>query len=97
MVQLQIVILMEISEEYAENARRRLAQLKEQRSESCVFNANELNEVKRLVSDMEIPPAKIGGDEKLLELFTNQFVVRMNNGRKYRSDEIGTALRDSAG
>jgi tRNA G10 N-methylase Trm11 len=87
----------EISEKYAGNAERRLAQLKEQRSDSCVFNANELNEVKRLVSDMEIGAAKIAGDEKLLELFTNQFSVRMNNGRKYRSDEIGTALRDSAG
>ncbi len=87
----------EISEKYAENGRRRLAQLKKLPSDSSFFSTNELNEVKRLASDMEIPPAKIAGDEKLLELFANQFVVRMNNGRKYRSDEIATALRDSAG
>lgn len=84
----------EISEKYAEHARRRLAQLKEQRPDSSFLSANELNEVKRLASDMEIPAAKIAGDEKLLEIFTNQFAVRMNNGRKYRAEEIATALRD---
>ncbi len=84
----------EISEKYAEHARRRLAQLKEQRPDSSFLSANELNEVKRLAGDMEIAAAKIAGDEKLLAIFTNQFAVRMNNGRKYRAEEIATALRD---
>jgi len=107
----------EISEEYVENAKKRLAQLalrKESPGRPQVkkqqpfdiaqgkfgnssINAAELNELKRLLSDMEITSKEIAADKDLLELFTNQFIVRMNNGKQYRTEEIITALKDSAG
>jgi len=35
-------------------------------------------------------------ERELLELFTNQFTIRMNNGKRYRTEEIVSALRDLA-
>jgi DNA modification methylase len=87
----------EISEKYVENANRRLAKLKKQRATNLFFDSTELSEIKQLLSDMERPAKEIAGDKNLLEIFTNQFAVRMNNNRRYRKEDIVTALEDTAG
>ena len=87
----------EISEEYVENAKKRLAQLKKQHCGNLSFKPTELNELKRLLSDMERPAKEIAADKNLLVLFTNQFAVRMNNQKRYSTEEVATALKDSAG
>ena len=87
----------EISEEYVENAKKRLAQLKKQHCGNLSFKPTELNELKRLLSDMERPAKEIAADKNLLVLFTNQFAVRMNNQKRYSTEEIAMALKDSAG
>jgi len=89
----------EISPKYVENANERLADLKNQcprwRSD-LFFNPIELIELKRLLSDMNRPAKEIVADKKLLKLFTNQFAVRMNNQKRYGTDEIVTVLQDLA-
>jgi len=87
----------EISEQYVENAMQRLADLKEQQRGNLFLTATELNELKRLSCDVKIPIKEIAGDKKLLRLFTNQFAVRMNNGKRYRPQEIISALKDLGG
>jgi len=97
----------EISEKYVENANKRLAQLvlakaqavvrlKGKKSANLFFNTTELNELKRLLSDVKIPTKEITADKNTLKLFTNQFAVRMNNRKKYRSEKIIAALKDLA-
>jgi len=87
----------DISEKYVENANKRLAELKKQQHNNLPLNITELNELKRLLSDMEKPTEEIAADKNLLELFTNQFTVRMMAGKKYRMEDIAAALKDSAG
>ena len=89
----------EISQKYVENTEKRLAELKKQsacRQSNLFFNTAELNELKRLLSDIKRPLKEIAADKNLLELFTNQFAVRMNNQKRYNSKEIVTALEDLA-
>ena len=89
----------EISEKYVENSNERLAELKEQsacRRTNLFFNTAELNELKHLLSDIKRPLKEIADDKNLLELFTNQFAVRMNNQKRYNSKKIVTALEDLA-
>jgi len=52
-----------------------------------------MNELKQLVSDMKMPAEKIANDKKLLKLFTNQFSIRMNNGKKYGTSEMMAELK----
>ncbi len=89
----------EISEKYVENTEKRLAELKKQSAcqrSSLFFNTAELNELKRLLSDIKRPLKEIAADKNLLELFTNQFAVRMNNQKRYNTEEIVAALEDLA-
>ena len=90
-------VAIEISQKYVENARKRLAELKKQQSSNLFFDFRELSELKRLLCDVEIPVEQIASDQNLLELFTNQFTLRMNNGRQYKAGEVVTALRDLPG
>jgi DNA modification methylase len=87
----------EISKKYVENAKKRLAQLEKQRQGKLFLEPMEMTELKRLLSDTGKNAEKIAADKELLALFTNQFSVRMNNGKRYRTEEIATVLRDSAG
>lgn len=84
----------EISEEYAANARRRLTELEKQRSSNLFFDTAELNEIKQLKSDMQISTEKISSDKNLLELFANQLSERIKNGKEYKAEKIATALKD---
>ena len=74
-----------------------LARLKKQPSENIFLGLAELDEVKRLLSDMGKGAKEVATDRELLELFANQLSVRMNNQRRYRAEEVVTALRDTAG
>jgi len=88
---------LDISEDYVANANERLADLKkkgEQCGENMFLNPTELNELRRLVVDVKKPVGEIVADAKLVRLIASQFGVRMNNGRKYSTHEIVTALRD---
>ncbi len=82
----------EISEEYTAKAEKRLAELKKQRYSGGKFDRAELNELKRLVRDMEKGAQEIASDKKLLRLFANQFAVRMNNEKDYSEEKILAAL-----
>jgi adenine specific DNA methylase Mod len=84
----------EISEQYVENSNQRLAQLKIQRSRDLFFNVTELDELKRLSIDIKRTPKEIIADKELLELFTNQFAVRMNNQKRYNMKVVATALEE---
>ena len=84
----------ELSEEYAENARKRLAELKGQQHGNGSLGPAELSELKRLVTDIKKDAKEIAADEKLLALFANQFAGRMNNKKKYPAEKVGVALRE---
>jgi DNA modification methylase len=86
----------EISETYVENANERLAQLKKHHQSNLFLNTTELNELKRLSADIKTPIKEITADGNLLKLFADQFTVRMNNQKRYCSEEIATALKDLA-
>lgn len=86
----------EISADYAEKARRRQAQARSKEQKHPFLNAEELNELKRLLPDMGLSVKQIMSDRNLLKLFANQLSVRMNNDKRYRTAEVATALRDLA-
>jgi len=90
----------DISENYVENARKRLTELEESRNISKnlfgAFDARETLEFKRLYVDIGIDVKEILGSPALLGIFTQQFVVRMNNGRHYNQERVATALMDLA-
>ena len=65
-----------------------------QKTVNLFLNSHELAEIKRLVSDLPIPPKEILADKKLAKIFTKQFAVRMNNGKKYTEQEIVTSLQE---
>ncbi|HUV64806.1 MAG TPA: DNA methyltransferase [Sedimentisphaerales bacterium] len=87
----------EISQTYVENSNARLARLKEERPDNLFLDGMELDEVKRLWHDMQIPAREIVADRNLLELFTSQFTVRMNNRKHYSTREMATALASMSG
>lgn len=85
----------EISKEYVSKAGKRLAELEKQKVENLFFDFRELAELKQLLSDTRIPARKIAEDKKLLRIFTNQFSIRMNNGKKYEKAKVAATLMDS--
>jgi len=96
----------EISEQYVENTNIRLAQLKRQDSgepstslwvKTRHLSDTELEEIKRLSVDIRRTPKEIVADKNLLELFTNQFAVRMNNKKKYSEKVVAAVLGDLPG
>jgi len=90
-------VAIDISEGYVENARTRLAQLRKTCSRKSFVSSLELSELKRLMCDMSISVQQLPGDEKLTELFMNQFNVRMQNGREYDTAWLMRALEPLAG
>ena len=61
------------------------------------LNVTELEEIKRLSVDIRRTPKEIVADKNLLELFTNQFAVRMNNQKKYSEKVVAMVLGDLPG
>ncbi|HUS73081.1 MAG TPA: DNA methyltransferase [Sedimentisphaerales bacterium] len=86
----------EISQNYVENTEKRLAELKKQQFSNLFLNTTELNELKRLLSDIKKPAKEIAADKNLLGLLANQFAVRMNNHKQYSKKEIAMALEGIA-
>ena len=84
----------EISEQYVNNSRERLAELKKPRYGTLLFNAAEMDEIERLSRDMGKTPKEIAADKILLKYFANQFAVRMNGSKRYGTKEMATALED---
>ncbi|MHC4388201.1 MAG: DNA-methyltransferase [Planctomycetota bacterium] len=87
-------VAIEVSPQYVENANKRLAELKKQKGGDTHLDSAELSELARLLSDVEVPAKKIAADNNLLELFANQFTVRMNNAKQYKMHDVSTALKD---
>jgi DNA modification methylase len=85
----------EISADYVKKANQRLAQLDTGASieKEHKLNLVEIGELKRLISDIGCSPKEVLSDKDLLEIFTSQFAVRMNNQKQYISAEIATALK----
>ena len=90
----------DISESYVENTKERLAELKNRDSDSAglfgSLDSLEKLELKRLYVDVGIEAKEILGSKKLLELFTQQFVNRMNDGKDYCKDKVSMALMEFA-
>jgi site-specific DNA-methyltransferase (adenine-specific) len=84
----------DISEKYVENARKRLQEIQEQISQNLFLDAEQLSHIKQLLSDVGKPAKEIIEDKNLLKLFTNQLTVRMNNHKRFQSENIVAALKD---
>lgn len=84
----------DISEEYVEKARIRLAELEDRPSQNLFLGSSETDVLQQLLCDMEMPAETIVGDRGLVKIVTTQFNVRMNNSRKYRIEEVTAALKD---
>jgi DNA modification methylase len=81
----------DISEEYVANARARLKEL-EQNRDNLPLSPQEFDEVRRLVLDMALPVRKILADEDLVDIFTQQLNVRVNNSGGLDRDRVAAAL-----
>ncbi len=89
----------DISEQYVENATKRLDESKQPRKQDNLFgslNSKEIFELRRLYVDMAVGRGELLDSSRLLRVFTKQFAVRMNNGKKYSEEKITTALMDLA-
>ena len=81
----------DISEQYVNNAKTRLEELKKQR-DNVLLSPREFDEVRRLVLDMDRPARQILGDNNLIEIFINQLDVRMNGSKKLNREKVTVAL-----
>jgi len=84
----------DISENYVENSKKRLAELKKQPSNKHGLTDEEYLELKRLFTEIGFDASQIIENEKLLNIFTRQYHLRMNNGKKYETGLIENALKD---
>jgi len=87
----------DISKEYVRNTEKRLCNVENKKSLNLFFEPAELSELKHLLVDMQISTDEIKKDKKLMNLFTNQFNVRMNGKKQYSAESVCTALEESAG
>ena len=86
----------DVSDNYVKNTEKRLVKLKREigNSSNLFFNATEMYELERLFVDIGISAVQIANSDKLLNIFAEQFAVRMNNGKKYAPEKIATAIKD---
>lgn len=85
------------SKNYVENTRKRLAEIEAKQKPKRLFGSltgTEQTELQRLYIDMAIDADQLLTNKKLLKLFTDQFAIRINNGKSYSEQEISTALMD---
>jgi site-specific DNA-methyltransferase (adenine-specific) len=85
----------EISAVYAKKASHRLEQLDSspENKKEHKLDIVEIRELKRLIPDIGYTPKQVLSNNNLLELFTSQFAIRMNNQKQYIVSEIATALK----
>ena len=89
----------DVSEEYVRNANERLEDLKNKQGQTkgnFLLTAGEIEELKRLSSDMKMPVKEIAADRDLLRLFASQLAVRMNSKKRYSAEAVASALGDLA-
>ena len=86
----------DISENYVENTKIRLKELKGEHRDTLfgTLDANEYLELKRLFAEMGFDAETIMNSEKLLGIFTQQFELRMNNGKTYNTGLVQEVLKD---
>jgi 16S rRNA G966 N2-methylase RsmD len=84
----------EISKVYVRQSIKRLESLKKQKSQNLFLDIKELNELKRLSVDMNLPAQRIAGDKTLLNLFVNQLSVRLNTQKKLDTQSVLPVLMD---
>lgn len=86
----------DISENYVENTKKRLKKLKGEHRETLfgTLDANEYLELKRLFAEIGFDVGTIMNDEKLLNIFAQQYHIRMNNDKTYSTELIQDVLKD---
>jgi DNA modification methylase len=84
----------DISEDYVARTQERLKDLRRQSkaSSSDGFDWLERNELERLFIESPVPMADVLENKHALEIYTQQFALRMNNGKKYDADAVGAAF-----
>ncbi len=89
----------DISQDYVENTIGRIEQIKKQirNSGTGYFNTIELEEIKRLFVETGLSIVRLVEDDKLLKIFTRLFTARMNNSRKYDTEQIALVVKDFIG
>lgn len=83
----------DISEDYVENCKQRLALLKTENADKLFDDNIETQEIKRLLGDIGIESKDILESEKLLTLLAGQLNIRINNGQKYNASDIKNYLK----
>ncbi|MGD0785311.1 MAG: DNA methyltransferase [Sedimentisphaerales bacterium] len=102
----------DISQSYVKNTIERIAQINKRtpsassgqakQAENLYFNEMEIDEIKRLFVESGLDKIKLLANPKILEIFTKQFAIRMNNGlrqaqssaKKYDSGQIASVIKD---
>jgi DNA modification methylase len=86
----------DISENYVEGTKKRLADLKKEMALPIEgpLSREEVFELKRLYIDMGITAGEILDSKKFLSVMAGQFGVRMNNGKVYEGKDIAHAMVD---
>jgi site-specific DNA-methyltransferase (adenine-specific) len=89
----------DISEDYVNNTKKRLKEIKGEYRETLfgTLDANEYLEyleMKRLFVEMGFDAETIMNSEKLLKIFTRQFEIRMNNEKTYNTGLVQEVLKD---
>ncbi len=89
----------DISQSYVKNTIERIAQIKKQTKaqDNLYFNEMELDEIKRLFVESGLDKIKLLASPKILEIFTKQFSIRINNGKKYDCGQIASVVKDFIG
>jgi len=89
----------DISPDYVEKSKERVAQIKKRTKspENLYFNQMEVDEIKRLFVESGIDKVSLLANNKLLEVFANQFAVRMDNHKKYDAGQLASVVRDFVG
>jgi DNA modification methylase len=85
----------DISDDYVKNTRGRLKHL-EHESEaksSEGFDWLERNELERLFIESPVPISDVLANENALEIYANQFSLRMNNGKNYDALKVGALFK----
>jgi DNA modification methylase len=86
----------DISQSYVKNTIERIAQINKRTKApgNLYFNEMELDEIKRLFVESGLDKIKLLASPKILEIFTKQFAIRMNNSKKYDAGQIASVIKD---
>lgn len=84
----------DISESYVENCRARLESLacEAKSKDENGLSKREVLEIRRLFIDMDFSLERIVANPKILDIFTRQVHIRMNNDKKYSPETIAKVL-----